>query len=304
MRARRHDLTLYCSLAVVLLLIATALAAPLIAPYDPDAVNLEARFTGPGSAHWMGTDDLGRDVFSRVVTGSRISLTVGILATLLSFVIGTTAGAAGGYFGSRIDWLVLRLIEGLLSFPLLFIVLAIVALFGASMTTLILALGLTSWPVEARLVRGEVMRAREREFALAAKASGASDVRLIIRHLLPHAIPPAIVSSSFGVATVILSESALSFIGLGIPLPRASWGNILATAETNLEFWWLAFFPGLAILVATTAFYFLGDALRRRLDPRLTSRLTELPSERLQHKRRHEVADVPSEAEDFLHQPR
>jgi peptide/nickel transport system permease protein len=303
-KRRRLDLTLYCSAILIALLLITAVAGQLVLPFDPDAVNLGRRFASPDSTHWMGTDDLGRDVLSRVVIGSRVSLTVGLLATLLSFMIGTSVGAAGGYFGGKVDWLAQRGIEALLSFPLLFIVLAIVALFGPSMTTLILALGLTSWPVEARLVRGEVLRAREREFALAARASGASDLRLIARHLLPHAIPPALVSSSFGMATAILSESSLSFIGLGIPLPAASWGNVLAGAETNLEYWWLAVFPGAAIMLATTAFYFFGDALRRRLDPRLNRGGSELLPEGLEHDRRNQVAHVGPESEDFLHQPR
>lgn len=301
---RRGDLTLYCSLVVIALLLIVALGATLLAPHDPDHAALEQRFRPPDASHWMGTDELGRDVLSRVIVGSRVSLSVGILAALLSLLVGTVAGASAGYFGGRTDWLLLRMIEGLLSFPLLFLVLAIVALFGASPGTLVLALGLTSWPMEARLVRGEVLRAREREFALAARASGASHLRLLGRHLLPHAIPPALVSSSFGVATAILSESSLSFIGLGIALPAASWGNILASAETNLEMWWLAFFPGLAIVVTTSAFYFLGDALRRRLDPRLNRRLSEFRAQGVEHDRRNEVADVATEPEDFLHQPR
>lgn len=266
---RRRRLTLYCSAIVIVVLCTIATFAPLVANHDPDAVNLAQRFVAPSAQHWMGTDDLGRDVYSRVVFGSRVSLVVGSCAALLSFLIGTLLGCLAGYFGGRVDWILQRLIEAMLSFPLLFIVLAIVAIFGSSVATLVLALGLTSWPAEARLVRGEVLRAREREFALAARATGASDLRVMLRHLLPHAVAPAFVSSTFGVAAAILSESALSFIGLGIPLPRASWGNILATAESNLGIWWLAVFPGAAIMLATTAFYFLGDSLRRTLDTRL-----------------------------------
>lgn len=262
--------------ALILLAVFTfaSIAAPIFVSIsgDPDAVDLALRFQSPSSAHLLGTDELGRDVFARMLWGGRVSLAVGFSAAMLSLLIGSAVGAIAGYRRGWIDATVMRLIEIVVSFPLLFLVLAIVAIAGPSASTVVLALGLTGWPTEARLVRGEMLRLREVDYALAARASGASSWRIIFRHLLPHAIAPAIASASFGVAIAILSESALSFLGLGVPLPRASWGNILAGATNHLgDAWWLALFPGLAIFLAAASFSLLGDELRRRLDPRLES---------------------------------
>jgi peptide/nickel transport system permease protein len=204
-----------------------------------------------------------------MIHGARISLLVGICATLISLVVGSALGAIAGYYGSIADWIVSRLIEIVLCFPFLFLVLAIVALFRPSLWTILIALGLTQWTTEARYVRGEFLRIRELEYAQAARASGARDPRIILRHLLPNALAPVLVSSSFGVAWAILTESALSFLGLGVALPTASWGSILAVAQEYIDFaWWLALFPGLAIFTTVAAFNLIGDRLRDVFDPR------------------------------------
>ena len=238
-------------------------------PFGPDDVDIASRLRPPSAQHRLGTDDLGRDVLARMIHGARVSLTVGFLATAISLVVGSLLGALAGYYSGAADWLVSRLIEVVLCFPFLFLVLGIVALFGPSLYTIMIALGLTSWTTEARFVRGEFLRIREMEFAVAARASGARDARIILRHLLPNALAPVLVSASFGVAAAILTESALSFLGFGVPLPTATWGSILSAAEQNIEYgWWLAFFPGVAIFLTVAAFNVIGDRFRDALDPR------------------------------------
>jgi peptide/nickel transport system permease protein len=236
--------------------------------FSPNTIDLAARLQPPGNGHYLGTDDLGRDVLSRMIHGARVSLTVGFFATLLAVLVGSFLGAMAGYYGGTADWLVSRFIEVVLCFPFLFLLLGIVALFRPSMLTIMIALGLTSWTNEARYVRGEFLRIREVEFAQAARASGARDARIIFRHLLPNALAPMLVSASFGVASAILTESALSFLGLGVPLPTASWGSILSTAHEHIEYaWWLVLFPGLAIFSTVAAFNLVGERVREALDP-------------------------------------
>jgi peptide/nickel transport system permease protein len=245
-----------------------ALLAPMITS-DPNSIDLTSRLRPPDSVHRLGTDDLGRDVLARIFHGARVSLTVGFTATAISLVIGSFLGALAGYYGGAADWIVSRLIEVVLCFPFLLLVLAIVALFRPSFLTIMIALGLTSWTTEARFVRGEFLRIREMEFAQAARASGARDSRIIFRHLLPNALAPVLVSASFGVAAAILTESALSFLGMGVPSPTATWGNLLSTAELYLEYaWWLAVFPGVAIFLTVAAFNIIGDRVREAFDPR------------------------------------
>jgi peptide/nickel transport system permease protein len=245
-----------------------AIIAPLIAQ-DPNIPDIAHRLEPPGPSHHLGTDDLGRDVFSRLIHGARVSLTVGILATAIALIVGSLLGAIAGYYGGVADWLISRLIEVVLCFPFLFIVLGIVALFRPSLYTVMIALGLTSWTTEARFMRGEFLRIREMEFAQAARASGARDARIIFRHLLPNALAPVLVSASFGVASAILIESALSFLGFGVPVPTPSWGNILRDAQQHIGYaWWLAVFPGVAIFLTVAAFNIIGDRARESLDPR------------------------------------
>ncbi|HEY8181817.1 MAG TPA: ABC transporter permease [Thermoanaerobaculia bacterium] len=266
-RFRRSKLALI-ALAYVGVVAVVAVLAPSIAG-DPNAVDLASRLRPPDHTHRLGTDDLGRDVLSRVIHGARISLTVGFTATAISLLIGSLLGALAGYYGGVADWIVSRLIEIVLCFPFLLLVLGIVALFRPSFITIMIALGLTSWTTEARFIRGEFLRIRDMEFAQAARASGARDSRIIFRHLLPNAFAPVLVSASFGVAAAILTESALSFLGMGVPPPTATWGNILFSAEQHLEYaWWLAVFPGIAIFMTVAAFNIIGDRVRDALDPR------------------------------------
>jgi peptide/nickel transport system permease protein len=253
-----------------------AIGAPMIAssksspiPFGPNDVDVAHRLHPPDAQHRFGTDELGRDVLARMIHGARVSLTVGLLATMMALIVGCFFGAIAGYYGGVADWLVSRVIEVVLCFPLLFLALAIVAFFGPSIWTIMIALGLTTWTSEARYVRGEFLRIREMEFAYAARASGARDSRIIFRHLLPNALAPVLVSASFGVAYAILTESALSFLGLGVPLPTATWGSILASAKQFIEYaWWLAVFPGVAIFLTVAAFNIIGDRFRDALDPR------------------------------------
>jgi peptide/nickel transport system permease protein len=267
-RFRRSKLAV-AALIYVAAVTLIAAAAPLVAPHGPNDVDIANRLRPPDRQHRFGTDDLGRDVFSRMVHGARVSLTVGFLATAISLVVGSFLGALAGYYGGAADWTVSRLIEVVLCFPFLFLVLGIVALFGPSLYTIMIALGLTSWTTEARFVRGEFLRIREMEFAYAARASGARDARIILRHLLPNAFAPVLVSASFGVASAILIESALSFLGFGVPLPTSTWGSILSTAEQHIGYaWWLVLFPGLAIFLTVAAFNIIGDRFRDALDPR------------------------------------
>lgn len=265
------------ALAYVACISILAAAAPLLtsssrsAPisYGPDDVDLSSRLQPPDGSHRLGTDDVGRDLLARMLHGARISLTVGFLATAIALLIGSTLGALAGYYGGAIDWVISRLIEVILCFPFLFLVLGIVALFGPSLYTIMIALGVTSWTTEARFVRAEFLRIREQEFAIAARASGAGDARIIFRHLLPNALAPVLVSASFGVASAILTESALSFLGLGVPIPTATWGSILSSAEHHIEHaWWLVTFPGAAIFLTVAAFNIIGDRFRDALDPR------------------------------------
>ena len=254
-----------------------AAAAPILAtssragaiPFGPDDVDIASRLQPPDANHRLGTDDVGRDVLARMLHGARVSLAVGFLATAIALVIGSTLGALAGYYGGAADWVISRLIEIILCFPFLFLVLGIVALFGPSLYTIMIALGVTSWTTEARFVRAEFLRIREQEFAIAARASGAGDVRIIFRHLLPNALAPVLVSASFGVASAILTESALSFLGFGVPIPTATWGSILSTAEQHIESaWWLVAFPGAAIFLTVAAFNIIGDRFRDAMDPR------------------------------------
>jgi peptide/nickel transport system permease protein len=274
-RFRRSKLAII-ALVYVAFVSLLAIAAPMIAsskstpiPFGPDDIDVVNRLHPPDAHHHFGTDELGRDVLARMIHGARVSLTVGLLATAMALVVGSFLGAIAGYYGGVADWLVSRLIEIVLCFPLLFLALAIVAFFGPSIWTIMIALGLTTWTSEARYVRGEFLRIREMEFAYAARASGARDSRIILRHLLPNALAPVLVSASFGVAYAILTESGLSFLGLGVPLPTATWGSILASAREYVEYaWWLVVFPGVAIFLTVAAFNIIGDRFRDALDPR------------------------------------
>lgn len=238
-------------------------------PYSANEVDVAHRLEPPNHEHLLGTDDLGRDVLARMIHGARISLLIGFTATTIALLVGSLFGAIAGYYGGAIDWCVSRTIEVVLCFPFLFLVLGIVALFRPGVPTLIVALGLTSWTTEARYIRGEFLRIRDLDYAVAARASGARDWRIILRHLLPNAIAPVLVSATFGVAWAILTESALSFLGLGVPLPTATWGSILTVAQQHIDIaWWLTLFPGVAIFLTVASFNIIGDRFREAIDPR------------------------------------
>ncbi|MGA7616612.1 MAG: ABC transporter permease [Thermoanaerobaculia bacterium] len=239
-------------------------------PFSPNSIDLTRRLEPPSKSHLLGTDELGRDVLSRMIHGSRVSVTVGVCATAIALLVGILLGSLAGYYGGGVDWIISRLIEIVLCFPLLVLVLAIVALMRPSVLTIVIALGITGWPNEARFIRGEFLKVREMEFAQAARATGAGDVRIMFRHILPNALAPVVVSASFGVASAILVESALSFLGFGVPLPMPSWGSILSAANQFVgHAWWLALFPGVAIFLTVAACHLIGDRFREALDPTL-----------------------------------
>jgi peptide/nickel transport system permease protein len=255
---------------VVLLLLAISLLAPLLTPYEPDALDAYQVLLAPSGQHWFGTDELGRDVFTRVLYGARISLKVGFVSVGIAVLIGTLVGLLAGYYGRWLDSLLMRLVDIMLCFPTFFLILAVIAMLEPSIWYIMAVIGLTSWMGVARLVRAEVLSLRERDFVTAARALGASDRRIIFRHVLPNALAPVLVAATLGVAGAILTESALSFLGIGVQPPTPSWGNILTSGKDYIEFaWWLSLFPGLAILVTVLAYNLLGEGLRDALDPRL-----------------------------------
>jgi peptide/nickel transport system permease protein len=254
---------------IIALVFILAIFAPWIAPYDPDAINVKSILLGPSWQHWMGTDSLGRDVLSRMLFGGRISLLVGIVAVGISTTIGIILGSLAGYYRGWVDAVIMRLVDVMLSIPSLFLILAIIAFLGPSMFNIMVVIGLTSWMGVTRLVRAEFLSLVSREFVMASRTLGAKDFRLIFRHLLPNSMTPIIVSAVLGVAGAVLLESGLSFLGLGIRPPDASWGNILADGREYLQFaWWLSLFPGLAIFMTVLGYNLLGEGLRDALDPR------------------------------------
>lgn len=253
-------------IATIMLL---AVFAPLIAPYDPDAIDVKAILLPPSAEHYMGTDGLGRDVFSRMLFGARISLLVGIVAVGIATAIGVVLGAVAGYYRGWVDVFVMRLVDVMLSIPTFFLILAVIAFLTPSIWNIMIVIGLTSWMGVTRLVRAEFLSLRNREFVMASETLGAKDGRLIFTHLLPNSLTPVIVSSVLGVASAVLVESGLSFLGLGVQAPQASWGNILTDGKEYIQFaWWLSLFPGLAILITVLGYNLLGEGLRDVFDPR------------------------------------
>jgi len=267
-RALSNPLALlgFVIIATILLL---ALFAPLIAPYDPDAINVKAILLSPSPAHYMGTDGLGRDVWSRMLFGARISLLVGIVAVGIATLIGVVLGALAGFYRGWVDIFIMRMVDVMLSIPTFFLILAVIAFLTPSIWNIMIVIGLTSWMGVTRLVRAEFLSLRNREFVMASQTLGARDFRLIFTHLLPNSLTPVIVSSVLGVASAVLVESGLSFLGLGVQAPQASWGNILTDGKEYIQFaWWLSLFPGLAILITVLGYNLLGEGLRDVFDPR------------------------------------
>lgn len=270
---RRHR-TASIGLALVGVLVLVTLLAPLLAPYDPDAQGADivaTRFLAPSPQHPMGTDRFGRDVLSRVLYGARISLLIGFLAVTIAMTLGTAVGALAGYVRGWIDPLAMRIVDLLLSFPRLVLLVTVSALFEPSILLITLVLGLTGWMGTSRIVRGEVLSVREREYVTAARALGFGDRRILLHHVVPNVLGPVIVAATLGIGNTILAEAALSFLGLGVQPPTASWGNMVASGrDVMLDAWWITMFPGLAIVITVMSFNLVGDGLRDALDPRST----------------------------------
>lgn len=239
-------------------------------PYSPNEVNLNEALREPSARHFFGTDEVGRDVASRIVHGSRASLSVGLVAVSIYVLIGLVIGGLAGFYGGIVDIVASRLIEMMLTIPTLFLIITVVAFLPASIFNVMVLIGITSWPTVARLTRGEFLRTKPLDYVLAARALGASDFRMVVLHVLPNSLAPVFVSATFGVASAILIESTLSFLGFGVPPSTASWGSILASARPLLPGgWWLAAFPGLAIFLTVTSYNLVGEGLRDAADPRL-----------------------------------
>jgi ABC-type dipeptide/oligopeptide/nickel transport system permease subunit len=261
---------------ILLAIVASAVFAPWVAPRDPLAVNIRQRLEPPawmagGSrAHLLGTDQVGRDLLSRMIYGGRISLVVGVAAVALSSVLGVLLGLGAGYFGGRVDWTIMTLVNVMLTFPFVLLALAVIAVLGASLVNMIAVLGAAGWPVYARVVRAETLALREREFVTAARALGGGHARIVFRQILPNLLSPIVVIATLQVAQVIVLESFLSFLGLGVQPPTPAWGNMLGEGRVYmLNSWWIAAFPGLAIFVTTLAINLMGNALRDWLDPHM-----------------------------------
>lgn len=256
--------------AVVLCLALLAVLAPLIAPWDPNRPNIKKALEGPSRQHWLGTDHLGRDVLSRMLYGSRVSLAVGFVSVGIATAIGIVLGSIAGYNGGLVDAFVMRLVDLMLVFPRFFLLLAVLAFLTPSIWTIMVVIGLTGWMGVTRLVRAEFLSLKEREFVLWSQSIGASGFRVIWRHILPNAMAPVLVAMTLGIPAAILTESGLSFLGLGVQPPFATWGNILNEGKDAIEIaWWLSVYPGLAILITVLSYNLLGEGIRDALDPRL-----------------------------------
>jgi peptide/nickel transport system permease protein len=254
---------------LVLLVFILSIFAPLVAPYNPSTIDIKNILVGPSASHVLGTDDLGRDVLSRMLWGGRISLQVGFVAVGIATLIGILLGSLAGYYGGWIDSMLMRSVDIMLSIPTIFLVLAVIAILEPSIMNIMIVIGLTSWMEPARLIRAEFISLKEREFVIAARAMGAPDSRIILRHVLPNGLSPILVSATMGIGGAILIESALSFLGLGVQPPTPSWGSLLSSGKDNIEIaWWLSAFPGLAILITVLGYNLLGEGIRDALDPR------------------------------------
>jgi len=266
----RANRTAMASLVILAVLYLAAVLAPVVAPYDPNEVNIMAQHQRPSAEHLLGTDENGRDEVSRLLYGARISMTIGFVAMAIGLVIGVTVGSIAGYRGGFVDSILMRFTDGMLAIPYFFLILIVVAVFGSSLRNIILVIGITSWMAVARIVRSEVLRLKQQEYVTAAESIGASSSRILVRHVVPHTVPSIIVAATLGIANAILLESALSYLGLGVTPPHASWGNMLTNSQAYL---WdnplLPFYPGLLIFMSVLSFNFLGDALRDAFDPRL-----------------------------------
>ena len=270
-RLMRNRLALF-GVIYLLIIVTVIILQPVLPLHSPTRINIINSFAPPSAEHWLGTDENGRDVLARLIAGGRVSIAVGFASALLTIIVGSVLGVLAGYFGGLTDRIIMRVTDGLLAIPTFFLLLVVVAIWGPSITVLVIALSLTRWMGPARLIRGEIMRFKEQEFTSAARSMGAGNLRIMFRHLLPQAMPALIVATSIGVGDVMLIEAGLSFLGLGILPPTPSWGNMLTGSQFYM---WsaplLAVYPGILILLAVLAFNSLGDVLRDALDPRLRS---------------------------------
>jgi len=268
-RLRRNKMAM-AGLVILGLLVVVAILAPVIAPYTYDYQQLGNRLQGPSAAHWFGTDSLGRDIFSRIVYGSRVSLQIGLISIGIATFIGGLLGAIAGYYGGHLDTAIMRVMDVLLAIPGILLAISIVAALNPSLTNLMIAVGISAIPIEARVIRSSVMMVRDQEFVEAAKAVGTSDLRIIFKHILPNAMAQIIVQATLGVAGAILAAAGLSFIGLGIQPPSPEWGAMLSEGRQHMrDHWHITTFPGLAIMITIFALNLLGDGLRDALDPKL-----------------------------------
>jgi peptide/nickel transport system permease protein len=259
-----------CGAFVVGILVVIAVLAPALTPWDPHKTDMKRILEGPSMKHWLGTDQIGRDVLSRLLYGSRISLAVGFVSVGIAVLIGILLGAAAGYNGGIVDAFIMRLVDLMLVFPRLFLLLAVLTFLKPSIWTIMAVIGLTGWMGVTRLVRAEFLALREREFVIWSESIGAGALRVIFKHILPNALAPVLVAMTLGIPAAILTESALSFLGLGVQPPFASWGNILNDGKDLITYaWWLTLYPGLAILVTVLSYNLMGEGIRDALDPRL-----------------------------------
>ncbi|PLX67994.1 MAG: peptide ABC transporter permease [Denitrovibrio sp.] len=263
------NILFYSGLIIVLIFVALAIFAPYISTHDPSFINFDSVFLAPSADHYFGTDDLGRDVFSRIVYGSRISLFVGFVAVGISISIGLLLGLVAGYFGGFVDLIIMRFVDIMLCFPSFFLILAVIAFLNPSIFNVMAIIGLTGWMGVTRLVRAEVLSVKTRDFIVSAKVQGIPSWLILSKHILPNVLTPIFVTATLGVAGAILTESSLSFLGLGVQPPTPSWGNILTAGKDNIMFaWWLSFFPGIAIFITVLGYNLLGEGLRDILDPK------------------------------------
>ncbi|MCK9264285.1 MAG: ABC transporter permease [Desulfomonilia bacterium] len=267
-----RDKLAVAGLVIVLGFFALSILTPVIAPYDPSAIDVDSILMRPSAQHLFGTDDLGRDVFTRMLYGAGISLKVGFVAVGIATIIGVLLGSIAGYYGGVIDLIIMRFVDIMLCFPSFFLILAVIAFLEPSIFNIMAVIGLTSWMGITRLVRAEFLSLKERDFVLAVKAMGAKSPRIIFLHILPNAMAPVLVAATLGVASAVLTESALSFLGIGVQPPTPSWGNILTLGQSTLGVaWWLSLFPGMAILITVLGYNLLGEGIRDAIDPRLRS---------------------------------
>jgi len=269
-RAFRRNRLAVVGAMISVCLATLALTAPLLAPWDPNRPDVKKILTSPSGKHLFGTDQIGRDVLSRMLHGARVSLAVGFVSVGISAFIGITLGSLAGYNGGTTDATIMRLVDLMLVFPRLFLLLAVLAFLKPSIWTIMAVIGFTSWMGTARLVRAEFLALKEREFVVSSQSIGASGFRVIWRHILPNAMAPVLVAMTLGIPAAILLESALSFLGLGVQPPHATWGNILNEGKEVIEVaWWVSVYPGLAILLTVLSYNLLGEGIRDALDPRL-----------------------------------